>query len=259
MRKILPLILCIILLTSIVSNVSVHAESPIQEIGFESADEVRRFVLSTKESKEEYEEKNEGWGNYEIAKGISEKIEVLPFVTVNDGTQVDYSYFRYECRTDFFNEIWRMEYRINGVLYSFEYRFHATSAGNYYDKPCVEVDLDGYKHKLRLYAEDQKLKGSFWCDEVPLYITVHTLNEDEVDFSAFRLGELSLELDADKTTSVAQTTLADPTSQATNKKNENILSNAIIIGAIVVVTAAASSIITLFVVSKEKKKSNSDK
>ena len=123
--------------------------------------------------------------------------------------------------------------------------------------------MDGYNHKLRLYAEDQKLKGSFWCDEVPLYITVHTLNEDEVDFSAFRLGELSLELDADKTTSVAQTTLVAPTSQvsdiANNTKNENILSNAIIIGATVVVTAVVSSIITLFVVSKEKKKSNSDK
>ena len=47
----IPLILCIILLTSIVSNVSVYAESPIQEIGFESADEVRRFILSTKENK----------------------------------------------------------------------------------------------------------------------------------------------------------------------------------------------------------------
>ena len=164
----LSLIICIILLTSIVSNVSVHAESPIQRIDFESADEVRRFILSTKESKEEYEEKNEGWGNYDTTKVVSEKIESVAFVTVNDGTQVDYSYFKYECRTDFFNEIWRMEYRINGVLYSFEYRFHATSAGNYYDKPCVEVDLDGYKHKLRLYAEDQKLKGSFWCDEVPL-------------------------------------------------------------------------------------------
>lgn len=262
MKKFLSFILCISLLVSIASSVIVYAEPPIiRRMDFECADEVRRFILATKESKEEYEEKNEGWGYYETAKEVSEKIEKLPFVTVSDSAQVDYSRFIYEYRIDSFNEIWRMQYRINGVLYSFEYRFHATSAGSYYDKPCIEVNLEGYNHKIRLYEEDQSLKGSFWCEEVPLYVTVSTLNEEDVDFSAFNLGALSLELDADRTTAattdvtenITTTLQTSAVDEKTQDNEKNALDNALIIVGVVLLTAALSSLVTAVIINKRRR------
>ncbi len=248
MKKMLKLIVFIFVLVLFFGNINTFAYSyfpdppVIYTTKFKNADELRKHIIKTR-----------GTDDEEV---FIQKIHDLPFVTVKDNVTVDESLFCYRIRADVYEESWSMSYTIGGIVYKFEYLFHNKDGSNNYFPPSIVVKLDGYEKILRLYNDDNKLyKGKIKCEDIVLNLTVSTGNAEDIDMSCFNLGELSLELDSDRTTEATTAVTTETPSASTTLKEEpsnSTVKNTFIVIGIVIITAAVSSALTVIIIRRRR-------
>lgn len=235
-KKFLGLILSIIIF--IIFNVQVYASMP-STLSFETIAEMRELVLVMRGSSDEiaeYIEKDNG----KVIRGyipfkhiklmVEDRIMYAPFVDVVDG--VDYDSFNSEVRYSNQIDYWLIKYKIDGVLYLFQYVFDEEVITN--QSVDISKDCNLSDCNITLTQNEGKYWGTYKLSEgVTLHIDVICEDMSNVDLGLFNLRELSLENDAD----------------------ENI-DNILIISGAVLLTAIISSSIAVLLLSKRRRSKN---
>ena len=259
MKKLICMIVCMALCMSVLLTTSAYAEPSIIYY-FDSVDDLRKLILaSQKHNADEYdaflEDADLGLNiqpSYDTAKILCDRFTSVPFVNVQEGTVLDS--VAYPIIYDPNLEIWTIKYEIDGVVYSFNYSFRGTSAGDFdIDAPIITCEMDGCE-PITLSLLLGKYKGSCWINGVVFVVEVVCDSEEKIDFSAFEIGELSLTLDSATT---VVTTTATPTEapQVTTAQEapSNVLPIALAASGVAVL-AVGSGIVWLAV---RKRKNNS--
>ncbi len=253
MKRILTFIISILFILLTV-NTKVFADSPLTGFNFRSADEVRKFIIATRGTEEEYREIFKRTA-YQWEKAVGDKILSLPFITVKDGIEIDECRFYYEKRTDNGKERWSVSYTIDRIHYNFQHLFYAPKGTEYSSSTSIELNLDGYDRNLTLYKKGDKYVGRIFYEDIALNVSVRTDNAEDIDMSCFNLGELSLELDSERTTDATTAVTTETPSASTTRKEEtsnSTVKNAFIVIGIVIITAAVSSALTAVIMRRRR-------
>ncbi len=260
MKKLCVLIANVIMVLFLLSNITVSASMP-PSLHFDTIDEIRSLVLSFHDSSKlaEYYKNNRKVVGMDVTKPVltvmvEERIMYAPFICLRDG--IEYENFESVIRYDGNIDHWEIKYNIDGVKYYFLYYFNTELLLDISDATFKKGTLSDFNIALK---QNEKFKDSYEgslvvSEGVSLSIDVQCENIDKIDFSIFNLGELSLELDSDRTTEATTAVTTETPSSATTPKEEPNNSTGktafVIIGSVIII--AVLSVLTIVIMRRRR-------
>ncbi len=280
MKKLILIIICISICFSFVLSVEAYSLSemlspqdtysvdylmePPRTIGFDSEDYFRNFVLASLGIEQDFKAFQDKYSfnvyrvTYPLCKQLAqERIMAVPFVDLKENVNADSFYVEIIYDYNWYGtdrDTMAIRYTVDGVKYWFEYNFVA-STNITLKETELRFKLDEYDVYLSQQDNrDDKYIGAIVCQDVLLHIDVITDDVNKINFDVFELGELSLELDSDRTTAATTAVTTETPSSATTPKEEPNNSTGktaiVIIGSVIII--AVLSVLTIVIMRRRR-------
>lgn len=161
--------------------------SPSQSIYFNSIEELQGLIDAAESSEEEYRAYAESLPFYYYGNALDSRQGAQEFAAFLDNLLLP-------CHSNSFYALYyypstesvEVFYKVNGIRYQF---MSASSTPQFSGDPVItDVRIDDIAFDL--YANDQRLSGSFVLMDRIIQVTAITSDPDDIDFSGFYLGKI---------------------------------------------------------------------